>query len=331
MSPFKIIVMRKKPVVVDVSEIFKVAGICYAPVNITQTTGMYPHKPRLEDNWSYYTAVGLTNLFKLGVRPRTAAIVGIGSGVEGVAATKVFRDSLRTLTITDVDNVVVNRARENITDNLTKPTNIRVRSLIGSFCEPLTNQEIRADLIHANIPNLPTAKGTNLRGGAEKGTFLRPKMYLSYNPPKKYIELALGAQYAYIKSAIRAITVHGSVITEVGGRVPLFLLKELFEENGIKCEEVLVGFKEQTEALIDFTGYHRFEEEYGVEFDFYLYKDGLKTLRDSGISGNITDISGGELKRLLKPYRVTAGKAIELFHKGIAVGHTVHILKGTRV
>lgn len=80
---------------------------------------------------------------------------------------------------------------------------------------------------------------------------------------------------------------------------------------------------------MDFIGYHEFEKEYGVEFDFYLYKKSLGVLRRNGFR-NPTNLSGEELKELLRPYRVNAGQAIELYRQGLGVGHTVHILRGSR-
>ncbi len=323
-------IQNSKTAQVNVSNIFMAAGIPSGSVIIEQTEGMYPHKEELTHNWSYFTVAGFKHLYDRKVWPGTVAIVGVGSGVEGIAAEKVFRP--RNLIITDVDDEVVSGARRNIKRNLPKRSKLAIMLFVGSFCEPLKSTGLKMDLIHANIPNLPAPKGADLSKGAEKGTFLRPALYEGYNPPHKYIRWALGAQYAYIQSAKEVLAETGSVLTEVGGRVPLSLLNELFTENGFKCREALVGFKEQTEALIDFIGYHEFEKAYGVAFDFYRYERSLLTLKEHCIEGNIAEkMSGDELKELLLPHRVTAGDAIELYHQGIAVGHTVHILQGTKV
>ncbi|MDO8594814.1 MAG: 50S ribosomal protein L11 methyltransferase [bacterium] len=314
---------------VDVTNIFEAAHLpVVGRVVIQQKKGMYPHKRKLEDNWSHYTASCFARLNKRGVHPKIIGIVGIGSGVEAIAAGLAF-DSLERVIISDVDTGVVEGAKDNIRNNFSEPK-FTLESLVGSFCEPFTEQRLHADLIHANIPNLPAAKGADLSGGAEKGTFLRPELYEGYNPPAKYIEWALGAQYAYLQSAKEALTKGGSVLAEVGGRVPLSLLKDLFTDNGFSFEEALVGFKEQTEAEMDFRGYHAFEREYGLAFDFYRYRHALGALRQYGVTGNIVDMSGKELKELLAPYKVDAGKAFELCRIGSPIGHTVHILKGTK-
>ncbi len=315
---------------VDVSDIFKSAGfICCGPITIEQTPGMYPHKKRVPDNWSYFTAAAFKELSDRNAFPRSVAVVGIGSGVEGIAAAKAFHGSLNRLFITDMDDDVLGGARRNVVENLPKRSKVMVYPLLGSFCEPLTEQRERVDLIHANVPNLPAVSGADLSMGAEKGTFLLPELYEEYNPPEKYTKWALGAQYAYLQSAKDALTENGSVLTEVGGRVPLELLWELFEETGYRAEEVLVGLKEQTEPLNDFTGYRAFEEEHGITFDFYRYEPALITLKEFG-TGNIVPVAGEVLKAALERHRVSAGEAVQLFHKNIAVGHTVHIIKGTR-
>lgn len=229
---------HSKTKTVNVSRILKTTGmsselVTSGPVIIEQTAGMYPHKRRLTDNWSYFTAAGFGQLYEDLVWPDSVAIIGVGSGVEGIAALQVFGYvTFRRLIITDVDEGVVNGAKRNIERNLVKPSRIVLQPLVGSFCEPLTEQGIKVGLIHANIPNLPAPEGVDLSGGAEKGTFLKPTLYTGYKPPKKFTKWALGAQYAYVQSAVNALLKKGSVLTEVGGRVPLSLLKELFTENG---------------------------------------------------------------------------------------------------
>ena len=304
-----------KTVEVDISSIFKSLGIRSGPVIIQQTPGMYPFKPRLADNWWYFTTACFQFLQKHNVWPGTIVLIGVGNGAEAIAAAKVFHGSVGKVIITDVDTDVVGGARLNVKNNLVKRSTIKIIPLVGSFCEPLTERKIQAHLIHGNIPNLPAAPGADLSLGADKGTFLLPSLYEGYNPPQKFIDWALGAQYAYIQSAREALVKGGAVLTEVGGRVPLSLLEELFADNGFTCEEVLVGFKEQTEALIDFKGYNAFERKYGVNFHFYRYEPSLETLRKWGITGNIVKMSGSELKELLKPHRVTAGQAVKLYTK----------------
>lgn len=317
---------------VDIGPLFERAGVDGDQISITETPGMYPFKERIEDNWAYYTAVGFRKLKEIlkqeNNQVRNIGIVGIGSGVEGIAAAKVFGSSLETMAISDIDSEIILGAEQNI-QAILNTVKTKVLALEGSLAEPLAKQGIKFDIIHGNIPNLPSVGDHDLTRGAEKGTFVPTETYDIYSPPKKYLQWAMGAQYAYLESAKEALSNNGSVITELGGRMPLHLVRELFEEQDYNMQEILVGFKEQTEALIDFEGYHRLEEEFGVQFDFYRYDDAIAILEKNGMQHNILNQDGETTKKLLQSCRVTAGEAIDLYHEGIPVGHTVHLFRGT--
>ncbi len=315
---------------VSLLSLFRAAGMEGDPSSIIETPGMYPYKERVEDNWAFYTALGFKRLKELaeqeGKQIKEVGIVGIGSGVEGIAAARIF-PGLKRLVISDIDDEVLGGSDENI-KNATQNSDLEVVPLKGSFAEPMEKAGYKLDLIHGNIPNLPSTGSEDLSQGAEKGTFLPASLYEGYNPPDKFVGWAMGAQYAYLQSAKKALAKGGSVITELGGRIPLSLVKELFEENGLEMKEILVGFKEQTEALIDFQGYHRMEKDYGVSFDFYLYQEAYRALQNSGILNPSTNVTGQEVKDLLKSFRVNAGDAVDLYHKQVPVGHTVHLFRG---
>jgi SAM-dependent methyltransferase len=316
---------------VDVSPLFEKAGLAVR-ATIKETPRMYPYKEKIEENWAYYTAVGMQKfrelLTKEGKSVKDAAIVGIGSGVEGIAAGHVFRDSLKHLVVTDIDTEVLSGARENIRQG-TEGIRYNLSTFFGSFCEPIEEAEIKVDYIHGNIPNLPSTGKEDLRFGAEKGTFVPPDRFENYYPPQEYVRWALAAQYAYMQSAAHVLKKGGSFTTELGGRVPLHLVRDMFTQEGL-CDpsEVIVGFKQQTEALIDFEGYHRLERAHGVEFDFYRYDDGRNLLEKRGIANPTCEVSGDEMKKMLSNFRVSAGEAIDLHHQGVPVGHTVHIFRG---
>ena len=74
----------------------------------------------------------------------------------------------------------------------------------------------------------------------------------------------------------------------------------------------------------------RTEDQYGVEFEFYLYNEAMKLLKAKDINNPTSKVSGKGIKQLLKPYKVSAKKALELYYKKIKVGHTVHLFRGTK-
>lgn len=318
---------------IDLSLFLEKVGLTGESAEISESPDMYPHKEKVEENWSYYTGWGfrrLKEIFETEKKiPSSVAIVGIGSGVEGILAAKVFRPHLRNLIVTDIDSGVADGAAKNIEDAI-NDRGVRITSLVGSYCEPLEKAGMTADLIYGNIPNLPSAEEVDLSQGAEKGTFVPPSLYEGYKPPQKFVDWAMGSQFAYLQSAKKVLPDGGSVVTALGGRMPLSLVRELFADCGLRLEEVTTGFKEQTEALIDFQGYHRLEQEVGVSFEFYLYQQAVGLMKEKGITNPSNQVSGEELKKLLEPFKVSAGKALDLYGQKVPVGHTVHLFRGIK-
>ncbi|HTE48864.1 MAG TPA: hypothetical protein VK675_03095 [Candidatus Paceibacterota bacterium] len=317
----------------DITSLFAETGITSDPVSIIETEGMYPYKDNLEENWAFFTAVGMKRLKQIfdkeGYKVKDLGIVGIGSGVEGISVVYIFKDTLKKLIVTDIDSEILNGTVVNIGSSA-KKFGIEVVPLVGSFCEPIEKSGSIVDLVHANVPNLPSSGTEDLSMGAEKGTFLPVQLYEKYNPSEKYLSYAMGSQFAYLQSARKILRSGGTVITELGGRMPLNLIPELFNECDFDFQEVYVGFKEQTEALIDFEGYHKIEKQYGVSFEFYLFEESKKVLTEMGYTNGTSTLSGDEMKKILEPYKVSAGKALELYKQGIAGGHTVHLFRGVK-
>ncbi len=318
---------------IDLAPLFKKCGIDLPMATIMETEGMYPYKLHVEHNWAYFTTAGFQALAKTFLteqkRCENVGIVGIGSGVEGIAALCIFQDQIRRLIISDVDEGILQGALSNLID-ISQNSHVQLTPVVGSFCEPIKTLGVGLDLVHANIPNLPADDLEDLSKGAEKGTFLPASLYEGYAPPEKFVSWALGAQFAYLSSAKEIVSEGGSIITELGGRIPIQLVRDLFEEVGLELQEVVTGFKEQTEALMDFLGYHRLEKQYGIEFEFYLCKESFALLEQRGIKNPTSEVSADEIKSLLEPYKISAGKALELYRDGIAVGHTVHLFRGIK-
>ncbi len=317
---------------VDITPLFKQAGIDVPSLSIIETPGMYPYKEKVEDNWAYYTAVGCKRLKEIfaseGKTIRNIGIIGICSGVEGIAIVQIFRSELRRLIVTDVDDEILEGTIKNIGRD--SPSSLELIPLVGSFCEPIEEAGYHVDFVHGNIPNLPSTGKEDLTRGAEKGTFLPSSLYEGYEPPKKFVRWAMSAQFAYLQSAEKILKAGDSVITELGGRMPLSLVKELFDETGYELQEIIVGFKEQTEALIDFEGYHRLEQECDVTFEFYLFNESQKILKEHHSINPSHDMTGEQVKNWLAPYKISAGQALECYHQGIPVGHMVHLFRGIK-
>jgi len=318
---------------VNIKPLFEMAGLEVEEIEIVETLEMYPYKDIVEDNWAYYTICGCKELKKKinaeGKKVEDIGIIGICSGVEGIGIVHVFSDTIKSLTVTDIDEEIIKGTLKNLKAT-TNRFNYYIKGLVGLFCEPFQENKIKLDLVHGNIPNLPTTGDENLSDGDQKGSFAPSNYYVKYNPPQIFVDWALPAQCAYLKSAYSVLRDGGSVIMELGGRVPFVVIKDLFDQCGFKVEELVVGFKRQTEAEINFVGYHRNEIQYGVSFDYYLYEESHNLLASKQIKNPTNQYKAEEIKKMLGQYRVSAGEAIELYKKNIEVGHIVHLLRGTK-
>lgn len=319
--------MRK----VDITPLFDACGIDTGHLEIIETDGMYPYKYIVEDNWAYFTAIGCKRLKQLfgqeGKKIAHIGIVGICSGVEGIAIAHIFGNDIERMIVTDVDQEILNGTIQNIR-GATKGFNFKLDAEVGLYCEPIEKIGELVDFVHANIPNLPTSGDEDLSRGDEKGSFAPENYYAGYNPPQEFVAWALPAQYAYLQSAKKILKPGGSIIAEVGGRMPYNILEKLFNTCGLELQELVVGFKEQTEAKINFEGYHKNEKEYGVAFEYYRYDEAKNLMKEHGIDNPTYKVAGKELKRLLKPFILSAGEALELYTQGARIGHVVHLLRG---
>jgi len=323
---------------VDVSPLFRAAGLETRGLQpIHETSKMYPFKNGdVTQNWSYFMISGLRKLQETLVQnyqklPENIGIVGIGSGVEGIAAARIFHESIRRLFVTDIDQKILEGAVSNIKRNV-DTKKVEVVGHVGSFAEPLEAKEVQLDLIAGNVPNLPSAQDQKLRSGADLGTFMPRGLYEKYTPPEKFVKWALGAQYAYLTSASRVVREGGSALTLVGGRFPLPLVKELFEAAGFgSSNEVIAGYKEQTEPEPDFKGYSKFEAGFtDVSFDFYVQKAAEQILANANIENPTSRHTGVQIKGVLKDQRKSALAALVLYPQGISCGHTVHLFQGVK-
>jgi len=323
---------------IDANPLFQKMGLDTNGVHpFVETPKMYPFKENgdIRQNWSYFMSFGLLAL-KQKIQdedsqpPKTMGIVGIGNGIEGVAAAKIFPESLRELHVVDTDSEILTGALTNIRRNVDR-TRLKIVGHVGSFAEPLIQKDIKLDLLTGNVPNLPSDEDQTLVTGADRGTFMPRALVEAYAPPEKFVRWALSTQYAYLKSAAQAVKEGGSVLTLVGGRFPLALTDQLFQETGYQdTHEVISGYKEQTEAEPDFRGYSAFEGAFGVSFDFYPHAWAEEELRSNKI-GNPTKIHNAvKIKALLQSQRVSAQQALEQFHTGSAFGHTVHLFRGVK-
>jgi hypothetical protein len=319
---------------VDLRSLFLHAQLPCVAKAIVEHPGMYPHKERVEDNWTYYSACAFQKIAQPLDLPavkfpivKTAGLIGVGSGVEALTLIAATQGTLRDLVITDLRRDLVEVARLNLISASTE-RQINLLSLNGEFCEPLLASGLTFDLIYANLPNLETGKPIPADCGAETGTFIPRSTLLPHEVPKRFSSWALSSQYVYLRQARRVVRKNGVVLTAIGGRVPLEIIEDLFRTVGFICSEVLLGFKLQTEALIDLVGYSECELANSVRFSFYAIDQVTEILLKRGLQLPIFNISARELRGILAPLELSATEALSQFQRGAAIGHIVHILAG---
>jgi hypothetical protein len=306
----------RRPPLADVSFLF--ADYTKKPVSIRLHPKMYPIESEVEANWVWHAFRGMARLIKKleaeGRPPQSFAAVGTGSGVDAIGAGHIF-PLLKSIAVTDIEESVLAQALENVRANV--PPAVSVTGCAGDLCAPLYDLGQGFDLIYSNLPNLPVAK----LGGVidhntcytDHGVALDPKL-------DAYL---LGFQHLFLRSAAQALSEGGSALMMIGGRFPYEMFHRLGELSGYSVEELLCCLRLDTDLSTTIDAYAAHEGE--IEFDYYLYDESQRALEGKD------ELHGEELKALLSPYRLSARDAGEAGAHGKRIGHTLHMIRATRV
>lgn len=314
----------------DITGLFRAAGIAAErPVRIETNEHSYTVKENPADNWNFHAFYAFKRL-KLArdakSRPtKIFATIGSGNGVDAIGASRIF-GGLEKVMMTDIDGRVVGLCKENFSKNLgRKNQTLEFGAAEGFLCAPLIEAGVKADVIYANIPNIPENPRKVFVGRNSSGFFDRS---LYGDVPEEFEKYLMVSQYAILKSAKKALAKGGDIVVNFGGRVPYGLIEKLFEKCGYGFGELCCGFKMQTETREMLEGYGKGEGQNGVEFDFYRHDESMRFLESKGIENPTSKIKGAKLKELLSSFRVSSKEGLNLFGRGAAIGHTVHLLRG---
>ncbi len=278
-------------------------------VRVRYSDTTYALNPEPNANWVWHAFRGFERLKHK--RPRVFASIGSGTGVDAIGAARIFSD-LDTIVVTDIDAAIVELAVDNVRQNVAR--HIEVVGLCGDVCRPLQQAGIRADIIYANLPNIPS------REPRSHGTFYRADD--EHENSGSLGAYLLGLQVRFLESAKHALSDNGEVAFMIGGRFPLHVLDELRSRTSFALREVVAALKLQTEAECVTKGYAEHERT-GTRFEFYAYERAIALL-----SGR-TPSTGAELKELLTPAMMSAAQALQLVRSGGRVAHTLHMLAGS--
>ncbi len=292
-------------------------------VILHETDFTYPIKDVAWDNWFPFAYIAFRRLAEEENVVRSFATIGTGNGADAIGAFHAFKD-LQKIVITDIDKKVVSISEENVKRN-TKGINLI--ALQGSLCKPLKSRGIRVDLIYENLPNIPDADNI-IEGYRRSSRFEAGSISVGNEKMKKYL---LESHFASLIEAKESLNSRGSVICSIGGRVPYDLLHGMIQSAGYSSEELLAGFKVQTEPEEVFPGYAKAERG-GVDFDFFRYNEAVESLKNNEMEEPFIELRGDELKNLLGPYRISAKESLELYDKdpSYKIGHTVHMIRAIK-
>ncbi len=309
---------------VDISQLFESVGV-HKEVKVNMNDATYEvDATEPKNNWLYPAFKGFQKLQKSleddGKHVDTFVSIGTGQAIDGIGANEIFAP--KKVVLTDNNSKVIAISDANFKMNSNGEAECVV--LEGSLCKPLRDHGITADVIYANLPNVPKDDSEAVMQGMNSATFVDAATVAS--TPEKYQRYLLGLQYAFLKDAVGSLNDGGCVVVNLGGRVPVELVQDMFQECGYSYKELYTMFKLQSQPEEVLTGYAEAELQHGVTFDFYRYDDSFAALE----AQDTERISATQLKALLAPFRVSATEGLALLAKGEKIGHVVHLLRGQK-
>ncbi len=289
-----------KTIELDITPLFRKMGIRkHAKIICNKHT--YPlNLADLKNEWIYFAIKGFQKLKAEKQKFKTIAIIGTGSGIDAIAANELFHPE--TLVITDIHQQALKIASVNFLNNLGSHKPKEFLALKGNLCDLLIQQKIKADLIYANLPNIPF-QGKDILEDIYTSTFFEE--WEQQTVPAVFREHLLELQYQFLKNAKKALAPKGKILVSVGTRVPEKTLVKLFEKTGLRHSTLVTGLKLQSQADEVLSGYAQAERKFGVRFKFYKYSDQKRS--------------------------ITATQALKLHQQGVPIGHTLRLIITERV
>jgi len=171
-----------------------------------------------QDHWLSYAFRGFEEMYRQKGKIDHFVVIGTGSGVDAIGAIEIMHP--KRVTVTDLAPAILERARENIAiyqQNGGKK--IPVTFGLGSLCEPLGTD--KADVIYANLPNLPVPPEQKVRlmEGGTSAVFFDPDSIT--HVPDAIERNLLSLQHAFLLQALNHLSDHGKVVMSLGARMPL--------------------------------------------------------------------------------------------------------------
>jgi hypothetical protein len=281
--------------------------------------------PRIDDlqsDWVSHIAAPAFKLIRrhLGEDAGSFCTIGTGCGLDALAAVEIL--GARRIGLTDVHDGVVSTASANVANNVNTGFGVTLEAGCGDLLQPLERYEPRYDVIYENLPNVPADSPSKASDGRNSSTHLPPRAEKIPELVKSHL---LDLHYLALVQARSFLENKGSVISTLGGRVPLEVFIEMGDIAGYSSSILTYSWKVQAVAESVIIGHAEKQKEgYGP---FFFYDADLLERIFGSVDINDSGPRAFEIERDLLPYRLDAPSAFEAFRKGMRIGHTVAVLK----
>ncbi|MDR1462311.1 MAG: hypothetical protein LBI68_04130 [Azoarcus sp.] len=283
--------------------------------------------PSIDDILSDWVATIATPAFKLINRlqgPQTSfCSIGTGVGLDALAAIETL--GATRIGITDVHQDVVAAAADNIRNNLKTPDNITIEAGHGDLLEPLAPNGAtppRYDLIYENLPNIPIADAEEAATARKSAGHIPPR---KENVPPLMRRNLLALHTIALQKAKPFLAPGGTVLSLLGGRIPLEIFREMGRLTGYHAEIFTYGWKIQTDPEEIIGGHLKQQQEGFGPYHFY------RASRLAEVFANLSlEESGANahaIEHRLTPDALSPKEALAAWQQGETIGHTVVALR----
>lgn len=202
-------------------------------------------------------------------------IVGAGPAVESIAMFKLFEPDL--IFLSDIHPDVLKVAEINFNNNC-KQNSLKYKCINADLLSYLIENNLKVDLIHENLPNLPIQSDTDIFIGAQTASFYKGTSYNS--TPDYAISNKLELRYNLLKQAKNCLNKNGYVISCIGLRIPFPIIQKMYKDLGYSIEILDCYMIEQLAAGPVLKAYCDAQNNFGKWFMFFDYANGIKVIEE---------------------------------------------------
>jgi methylase of polypeptide subunit release factors len=280
--------------------------------------------PSVDEILSDWVATIATPAFKL-IRSREGAqeafcSIGTGVGLDALAAIETL--GATRIGITDVHEDVVAAAAANIRRNLREPERITLEAGFGDLLQPLSSTHPRYDLIYENLPNIPIRDTASLATARMSSGHVPPR---SEAIPELMRRNLLALHYVALLEARSFLRPGGSVLSLIGGRIPLAVLQEMAKLAGYHSEICIYGWKIQTDPEAMIAGHLAQTREGFGPYHFYRASRLAEVFSDVALEDSSR--RAHDIEADLAPEALDSEQALLAHRRGEVIGHTVVALR----